>query len=193
MPRPREFDRDAALDKAMKLFWEKGFAATSTDSLLAEMGIGRQSLYNAFGDKRQLYLEVLRSYQQMSVGGHLKRLNEPASPLEGILGLLSGLAAKDRKTRALGCFGVSSIGEFGTSDPELRRLGEASGALLRARIAERIREGQALGEIDPGFEAEEGAAFVLMSMMGLQVTARAGAGVKDMRQLAAFAAARLKA
>jgi TetR/AcrR family transcriptional repressor of nem operon len=193
MPRPREFDRDAALDRAMKLFWEKGFAATSTDSLLAEMGIGRQSLYNAFGDKRQLYLEVLRSYQQMSVGGHLKRLNEPASPLEGILELLSGLAAKDRKIRALGCFGVSSIGEFGTSDPELRRLGEAAGALLRGRIAERIREGQALGEIDPGFEAEEGAAFVLMSMMGLQVTARAGAGVKDMQRLAAFAVERLKA
>jgi AcrR family transcriptional regulator len=176
----------------MRLFWEKGFAATSTDSLLKEMDIGRQSLYNAFGDKRQLYLEVLRSYQQMSIGGHLKRLNEPASPLEGIFQLLSGLAVTDRKLRGLGCFGVSSIGEFGTSDPELRRLGEASGALLRARIAERIREGQALGEIDPGFAAEEGAAFVQTSMMGLQVTARAGAGLKDMQELAAFAVQRLK-
>jgi AcrR family transcriptional regulator len=193
MARPLEFDRDLALERAMKLFWEKGFAATSTDSLLAEMGIGRQSLYNAFGDKRQLYAEVLRSYQQRSIADHMKRLTKPESPLEGLFELLSGLAARDRKVRALGCFGVSSIGEFGTSDPELRRLGEAAGALLRARIAERIREGQAAGEIDPAIEADEGAAFVQTSMMGLQVSARAGAGMQHMQQVAAFVVARLKA
>lgn len=192
MARPREFDRDAALGAAMELFWEKGFAATSTDHLVKAMGIGRQSLYNAFGDKRQLYIEVLQAYQQRSIGGHLKRLDDPASPLEGILALLDGLAPRDRRLRALGCFGVSSIGEFGTSDPELRRAGEAGGALLRRRIAERMREGQALGEIDPNLDADEGAAFVLVSMMGLQVSARAGAGAKDMQRLAAFAVERLK-
>lgn len=193
MARPREFDREAALEKAMKLFWAKGFASTSTDDLIKEMGIGRQSLYNAFRDKRQLYLEVLHSYQQMSLGAHLKRLNEPASPLAGISKLLSGLAVKDDKVRALGCFGVSSIGEFGNSDPELKCLSEAGGAVMRGRIVVRIREGQEMGEIDPSFEADEAAAFVLMAMMGLQITARAGGSVKDMQQLAAFTVKRLKA
>ena len=76
MVRPREFDRDAALDRAMQVFWAKGFAATSTEDLVAAMGIGRQSLYNAFGDKRRLYLESLEAYQQLDgsadhVGGAL--------------------------------------------------------------------------------------------------------------------------
>ncbi len=177
----------------MKLFWAKGFASTSTDDLIKEMGIGRQSLYNAFGDKRRLYLEVLHSYQQASIGAHLKRLDEPASPLAGISRLLSGLALKDGEVRALGCFGVSSIVEFGASDPELRCVGEAGGAVMRGRILARIREGQAIGEIDPSFEAEEAAAFVLTTMMGLQVTARAGASAKNMRQLAAFTVKRLAA
>ncbi|WP_155737462.1 TetR/AcrR family transcriptional regulator, partial [Agrobacterium tumefaciens] len=63
MARPREFDRDAALEKALRVFWSKGFAATSTDDLREAMGIGRQSLYGAFGDKRKLYLEALDAYQ----------------------------------------------------------------------------------------------------------------------------------
>jgi TetR/AcrR family transcriptional repressor of nem operon len=57
MVRPREFDRDEALDRATRAFWAKGYASTSTEDLLAAMNIGRQSLYNAFGDKRKLYLE----------------------------------------------------------------------------------------------------------------------------------------
>lgn len=59
MVRPREFDRGEALQRAMRVFWAKGFAATSTDDLVQAMGIGRQSLYNAFGDKKRLYLEAL--------------------------------------------------------------------------------------------------------------------------------------
>ena len=53
---PREFDREIALERATGIFWAKGYASTSTEDLLAAMGIGRQSLYNAFGDKRALYL-----------------------------------------------------------------------------------------------------------------------------------------
>ncbi|MDM0019491.1 TetR/AcrR family transcriptional regulator [Variovorax saccharolyticus] len=193
MVRPREFDRDAALERATQLFWAKGFAATSTDSLVKEMGIGRQSLYNAFGDKRQLYLQVLQSYRERSLSGHLRRLTTPASPLSGISDLLSGLAATDDDVRALGCLGVGSVGEFGTSDPELQRLNESASVWMCSRIATRIREGQKIGEIAPGFDADEAARFVLLTMTGLQLAARSGASIADIQQLAAFAVARLKA
>src|SRR6267142_1909851 len=59
MARPREFDRDAAVQRAMSVFWRKGYAATSTDDLLRAMNIGRQSMYDTFGDKHRLYLEAL--------------------------------------------------------------------------------------------------------------------------------------
>ena len=74
MARPREFDREEALERATGVFWAKGYASTSTDDLLTAMGIARQSLYNAFQDKRALYLEALERYQRTTTAGHLHYL-----------------------------------------------------------------------------------------------------------------------
>lgn len=193
MARPREFDREAALQKAMDLFWAKGFAATSTDDLVKAMGLGRQSLYNAFGGKRQLYVEALRAYQLQSIAGHLQRLNAPASPLDGIRDLLTGLAPDDDARRALGCMGVGSVGEFGVTDAELMRMRAEASAGLDARLTARVREGQDLGEIAPAADAHDIARFVQMTMTGLQLAARGGAGAEDLRKLATFAVDRVRA
>jgi TetR/AcrR family transcriptional regulator, transcriptional repressor for nem operon len=186
MARPREFDRDAALQRAMEVFWSKGFAATSTEELLSAMGIGRQSLYNAFGDKRQLYVEALRAYQLGSIGDHVRRLTAPASPIAGIEDLLVGLAHEDDARRALGCMGVGSVGEFGTSDPELVALREKASPVLHNRLLQRIGEGHAKGEIDPALEPGATASFIQMTMNGLQTAARAGSSLAEMRGMARF-------
>jgi len=193
MVRPREFDRNAALERAMKVFWAKGYAATSTDELLDAMKIGRQSLYNAFGDKRRLYLEALDTYQRQTTAGHLKRLSDPFSPSEGILDLLIGLVAEDDELRAMGCMGVGSVGEFGASDPELAALRAKVAPLLWSRLIDRVREGQASGEFDRNMDPAEAAVFIQMTMSGLQIGARGGAGVEELRRIARFAVDRLKA
>src|SRR6201986_529416 len=162
MARPREFDRNEALDRATRVFWAKGYASTSTEDLLDAMDIGRQSLYNAFGDKRKLYLEALERYQRESNANNLQRLNSSASPLGGIEALLLGLISKDESERALGCMGVRAICEFGAADPELVALRSKVGPKLSRRLVERIREGQACGEIDRSIDAREAAAFVQM-------------------------------
>ncbi|HEY9345528.1 MAG TPA: TetR/AcrR family transcriptional regulator [Inquilinus sp.] len=177
----------------MQVFWAKGFAATSTDDLVQAMGIGRQSLYNAFGDKRRLYLEALEAYQQGTVAGHLKRLGAPASPVAGLRDLLLGLIAEDDGLRGLGCMGVGSVGEFGVSDPEVAALRAKAAPLLQARLVERLREGQADGEIVPEMDAGDAAEFIQMTMTGLQLAARGGAGLEDLRRMAAFAVNRLTA
>lgn len=177
----------------MQVFWAKGFAATSTEDLVRAMGIGRQSLYNAFGDKRQLYLEALETYQRKSVSGHLDRLTAAPSPLAGIAALLLGLVPPDDCLRAMGCMGVGSIGEFGAEDPELTALRAKAAQPLQARLAERLREGQALGEIDWDMKPEDAAAFIQLSMAGLQLAARGGGAHKDLRRLARFTIDRLKA
>ena len=192
MARPREFDRDQALDRAMRVFWAKGYAWTSTDDLLAAMKIGRQSLYNAFGDKRKLYVEALDRYQRASRVGHLARLNSCPSPLDGIEALLVGLIAEDDRARALGCMGVSAIGEFGAADPELVMLRSKAGSTLVKRLTERIREGQARGEVDPSINGQEAAAFVQMTMQGIQLGARGGSNARSLRALAKFAISRLR-
>jgi TetR/AcrR family transcriptional repressor of nem operon len=192
MARPREFDRDDALDRAISVFWAKGYASTSTEDLLAAMNIGRQSLYNAFGDKRKLYLEALERYQQESNTRHQARLNSQASPLSGIEALLLGLIDQDDGIRSLGCMGIGAIAEFGAADPELVMLRSKVGPRLFKRLAERIREGQACGEVDSLIDAREAAAFLQMTMQGIQLSARAGGDVKSLRALARFAINRLR-
>ncbi|WP_321921871.1 TetR/AcrR family transcriptional regulator [Paraburkholderia guartelaensis] len=193
MVRPREFDRDEALGRALRVFWAKGYASTSTEDLLAAMNIGRQSLYNAFGDKRKLYLEALERYQGESTAGHIERLNGSASPLAGIEALLLGLVADDEDERALGCMGVVAMSEFGAADPELVALRNKVAPRLSKRLVERIREGQACGEIDPDLDARQAAAFVLMTMQGIQLAARGGSDAKSLRALARFAIDRYRA
>ncbi|HVJ51739.1 MAG TPA: TetR/AcrR family transcriptional regulator [Aliidongia sp.] len=192
MARPREFDRDVALERATGVFWAKGYASTSTEDLLAAMGIGRQSLYNAFGDKRALYLEALERYQRATSSGHLQRLKAPVSPLAGIEALLLGLIAEDAGQRALGCMGVGAVSEFGVGDPALAELRAKVGPVLFSCLIDRLCEGQARGEIDPAMNAEDAAGFIQMTMTGLQLAARSGAGADAMRSLARFAVDRLK-
>ncbi len=176
----------------MRVFWAKGFAATSTDDLLQAMGIGRQSLYNAFGDKQQLYREALAAYQRGTLSGHMSRLNAPVSPIEGLYALLEGLTAEDDAQRVLGCMGVGSLSEFGMRDPVLAEQRGKLGTLLGARIAERIREGQGAGEIAGAIDPDEAAAFIQLTMSGLQLAARGGAGAEDLAGLARFAIDRLR-
>ena len=192
MVRPREFDRDEALDRATSAFWAKGYASTSTEDLLAAMNIGRQSLYNAFGDKRKLYLEALERYQRESTARNLERLNSSTSPLGGIEALLLGLISKDDSVRSLGCMDVSAICEFGAADPELVLLRSKVGPRLFRRLVERIREGQACGEVDLAIDAREAAAFLQMTMQGIQLGARAGGNVKTLGALARFAIERFR-
>jgi AcrR family transcriptional regulator len=192
MARPREFDRELALERATDLFWAKGYGSTSTEDLLAAMGIGRQSLYNAFGDKRALYLEALERYQRATTAGHAQRLKAPDSPLAGVEALLLGLIAEDDGRRSMGCMGVGAISEFGAGDPALAELRASVGPALFSCLVERLREGQAQGEIDRAMNADEAARFIQMTMTGLQLAARSGASAEALRALARFAVDRLK-
>ncbi|HZC16366.1 MAG TPA: helix-turn-helix domain-containing protein [Caulobacteraceae bacterium] len=192
MARPREFDRELALERATDVFWANGYASTSTEELLAAMGIARQSLYNAFGGKRALYLEALEAYQRATTSGHLQRLKAPASPLAGIEALLLGLIAEDDGRRAMGCMGVGAVSEFGAGDAAMAELRAKVGPPVLASLVTRLREGQATGEVDPAMDAEDAARFVQMTMTGLQLAARGGGAAEALRSLARFAVDRLK-
>jgi TetR/AcrR family transcriptional regulator, transcriptional repressor for nem operon len=192
MARPREFDRDEALERATGVFWAKGFASTSTDDLLTAMGIGRQSLYNAFQDKRALYLEALERYQRTTTAGHLQRLNGAASPIAGVKALLLGLISDTDDTRALGCMGVGAICEFGATDPDIAALRSKISPVLDGRLVERLKEGQAAGEIDCSLDCAAAASFIQMTMQGMQLAARGGIDATSLRAQARFIVERLK-
>ena len=192
MARPREFDRDAAVELAMLVFWRKGYAATSTDDLLCAMNIGRQSMYDTFGDKHRLYLEALEKYQRESVAENIRRLRSTASPLAGIEAFVIGIIASDKSVREKGCMGVGSICEFGNTDTDLVALRAKSGGAQHRALIERLRHAQAANEIGANVDIEHAARFVETMMFGLQVSAKAGASLQSLRDTAAFAIASLR-
>src|SRR5580704_7173685 len=122
MSRPKEFDRAEALAAAKVVFWKKGYDATTTDYLRHAMKIGRQSLYDSFGGKRPLYLEVLQRYNTESVIAQITRLRAAKSPLVGIRNLLLALAEEPEKRRKLGCMGSRLSAHSATRILRLRRL-----------------------------------------------------------------------
>ena len=91
------------------------------------MNIGRQSMYDTFGDKHRLYLEALERYQRERVAENIRRLRSTASPLAGIEALVIGIIASDKSVHERGCMGVGSICEFGKTDPDLVTLRARSG------------------------------------------------------------------
>src|ERR1700730_15432589 len=169
MARPREFNREEALERATGVFWAKGYASTSTDDLLTAMGIARQSLYNAFGDKRALYLEALERYQRTTIAGHLQRLNGAASPIAGVEALLLGLISDTDDILGLGCMGVGAICEFGSTDPDIAALRSKVSPVLHSRLAERLKAGQAAGEIDRSLDCARAASFIRMKIGRVQL------------------------
>src|SRR5258707_14880541 len=119
MARPKEFDRDRALMKAMELFWQQGYEATSTDDLVRAIGIGRQSMYDTFGDKHRLYLEALRLYEANSGAEFFKRIYESPSPFVAICDYILCIAGGTSADRARGCFIVNATNELAASDPDV--------------------------------------------------------------------------
>jgi AcrR family transcriptional regulator len=191
MARPSEFDRDEAIASAIKVFARHGFEAASTSDLLEGMGIGRQSLYGAFGDKRRLFLEALRRYAVDSLA-QMRGALETGTAAEGIeAALLVGLGSSD--DIETGCLGVGSIIEFSRSDPDVNAQNDAAGLAVIASFAERVREGMAAGQFDPALDPEAAASMLLALRSGLKVSARGGASEADLRDAARLALRGLRA
>jgi AcrR family transcriptional regulator len=122
MARPKEFNQDSALRKAVRLFSQQGFAATSTDDLMRAMHVGRQSMYDTFGDKRALFLKALEMDVTESVHAIGAELEKTDSALSAIQDALVTFAERGDLSSAEGCMGLNAISEFGQRDPEVTRI-----------------------------------------------------------------------
>jgi TetR/AcrR family transcriptional regulator, transcriptional repressor for nem operon len=191
MARPREFDRDEALKHAISVFWAKGFEAASTEDLLAAMKIGRQSLYDTFGDKRRLYLEALGRYQAVNTGNQIALLEAETSPLAGIRRMLMATASADPAFRSLGCMDVGAISEFGQGDEEVIGMSRESGALLHEALERALKKARAAREVPADIDIAGAARFIQTTLRGLKVSAKAGLDTAGLRQVVDFTMAAL--
>ena len=176
MARTKDFDEQAVLQKAICLFWNKGYNGTSMQDLVEGLGISRSSLYDTFGDKHQLYLKALDAYQ-LQYGTRLCKLTgESASAKDAIRQILDLvitdlLADEQRK----GCFVVNAGIELANHDQDVNKMICQTEQQLEQAFAKVIRRGQEKGEIDKGKDAQALARFLNNTVKGMQVSVKATA------------------
>lgn len=183
--RPRAFDRDIALARAMETFWEYGYEATSMTGLTAAMGISSPSLYAAFGSKERLFREAVELYERTAGEPVSRALVEQPTAYDAVAAMLR-TNARDYTGpgHPTGCMIVLSAlncSESGAGARDhlagIRRDGTDA---LRARLDQAVRE----GELPPGTDTSGAAAFYTAVLQGMSVQARDGAGRAELERIA---------
>jgi TetR/AcrR family transcriptional regulator, transcriptional repressor for nem operon len=188
MPRPKEFNPDDAIEKAMQVFWHKGYEATSMEDLLSAMNLNRGSLYDTFGDKRQLFLKVVDRYCTTFVDSKFSLLDQPGPALPTLRRFIQGMiegALADPQRR--GCLISNSVMELSPHEKEI--AGTLRKALKMAEdtffkvLARAQQQGELQKEQDPLTLAQ----FLVTMMQGAIVMIKAGAPADVVKQSAEIA------
>lgn len=166
MPRPKSFDPEAVLAKAMDVFWEKGYDAASITDLTAAMGINRFSLYDTFGDKHTLYLRALEFYQQSVVSSLIEKI-DGISSLEALESFFFRMIEYQHSCTGKCCMVQKAAASIAAADDETRDLLEQ----IRARCLdayrgaiERIRDN---GELSSDLDPKDSAWMLMILQSGL--------------------------
>jgi AcrR family transcriptional regulator len=179
--RPRSFDRDAALQRAIEVFWSKGYEATSLHDLTQAMGINPPSLYAAFGDKERLYLEALERYQDWRREILGRMLNEAPTARAGVEMVLRESATEISKSgHPRGCMVAMSIANCSSTSPEAQARMAERRAMGRRRVKERIDRGIREGDVPPGTDSAALADFYHAVFIGMAMQAREGASRRNL-------------
>ena len=187
MARPKEFDQDKALRKAVRLFSQQGFAATSTDKLMRVMEVGRQSMYDTFGDKRALFLKALEMYVTESVHAINVELERPGSALSAVQNALATFAERNDLSSAEGCMGLNAISEFGRRDADVTRIIRNAARVQRQTLMHVLTRAINQGGLSPDADLDSMADFFESTLAGIRMAAKAGKSRQALRNIAAFA------
>jgi AcrR family transcriptional regulator len=196
MARQRAFDKEAALDSALRAFWRRGYEATSIAELTAAMGIRPPSLYGAFGDKRRLFEEAVRHYQETYGSFPMRALAEEPTARKAVERLLRELAVEyTNPDHPPGCLINSATVDVSPGlDPG---SGSGSGEVMayvrrfreeaRAAIKSRLDHDVATGQLPLDTDAAGLATFFTSVVSGMSAQARDGASTADMLLVAELA------
>jgi AcrR family transcriptional regulator len=186
--RPRQFDADETLDRALEVFWARGYEGATLPELTRAMGINRPSLYAAFGNKEDLFRAALARYQTGPLSFVADALNEPTARAAAAA-ILSGFIRCIHRDRghARGCLIVSGALACGAEAEPVRRalarLREETVSALRERFERAVREHDLPADTDCAALAR----YVATVLNGLAVQAASGATEAELRQVVALA------
>ncbi|ACS99272.1 TetR/AcrR family transcriptional regulator [Paenibacillus sp. JDR-2] len=168
MARSKEFDIDAVLLKAMKLFWTQGYEKTSIQDLVEHMGIHRRSIYDTFGDKHALYLMALKHYSHTVWSSIEQRAQSSLSTKAAIRSVMEAAIAQNEE-RPKGCLMVNTAVELAMHDPELETCVNQSWSGTEELFRKLIIKGQQAGELSASLDPELLAPYLNNALIGLRV------------------------
>ncbi|MFG1945919.1 TetR/AcrR family transcriptional regulator [Nonomuraea sp. NPDC048826] len=176
MARSKEFDPDAALQRALELFWERGYEATSMADLVERLGIARASLYATFGGKRELYLQTLHRYVRSRDPAVLDALSQPGPVLPAVRALIRTYAAESSGDDRRGCMVVNAAVELAPRDEAAAAFVEASWSHLETVLTSALTRARAQGELSEDKDPRALARMLLVFMQGMRVLGRTSGG-----------------
>lgn len=170
MARTKEFDCERALDDALRLFWEKGYEATSVQNLVDATGVNRASLYDTFGSKSELFQKVLDRFAL--TGNNIEHATLGVAPgLERIRAALRQ-AGEQCRSDVRGCLVVNAVVERATRDHAMEKIGEESRVGLEQFFMRSLEAAERRGEIGRGKDLRALARYLVNVLFGLRVTAK---------------------
>ena len=185
--RPKEFDRDAALEKAMELFWTRGYEATGLRDLLDHMGIGRQSLYDTFGDKHGLFIAAVKHYDQCITEGIIAQLRAAGSPLQNVRKTLAGISDSVTDGKCRGCLLTNTLVEVAPHDSEVAAAAKSVLSRVENGFRRTLQQAVKEGELPKDANVRALARYLTSTVQGLVVMGKASvsrAAVKDIVNVA---------
>lgn len=186
MARPRSFDQDAVLRAVRDQFWATGYAGTSVDDILAATGLGKGSLYGAFGDKHKLFLRVFDDYCTAVTEAVRQALDGPDA---GAYGRLRAhvLAVADATASDLclrGCLLAKATAERAAQDPAVAARGRQTFEALEELIASCIAAAQRAGDIKADADPARLAGLLLAVLRGIEALGKGGSRPASLRAIA---------
>jgi TetR/AcrR family transcriptional repressor of nem operon len=174
MARPKEFIVEEALEKAMEVFWKKGFEGSSFQDICAHTGVQKASLYGAFGDKKALYLAALTMYTEHGFRDMESALESSQDPAEALGEALAHTLSQQKSSTTKGCMCVNAAVELGGLDDEITTALNLHFERMRTLLATTFERGQAVGEFRSEIDPKVAGAFLQVLWYGLYVAARSG-------------------
>lgn len=189
--RPRAFDMDAALERALDVFWRKGYEGASLSDLTEAMGINRPSLYAAFGNKEELFQKVVNRYVEGAGALMREALREP-KVRDGVERLLLGAAgsscdSQNPTTGPRGCLLVQGALVCSEASDAMRQELIARRVDSEAALRQRFEQAKTDGDLPPGVDCADLARYISTVMQGMSVQAAAGTGSEELRRVVAIA------
>lgn len=182
--RPRGFDADEALEKAMLVFWRRGYDGVSLSDLARAMGITKTSLYAAFGNKDDLFRKALVRYGEGPAAYAVTALDEPTAREVAAAYLKGSVLTCTWPGGPAGCLSTQAFMAAGHLEKPLREALDAWRVQNRARLSDRFRRAIAEGDLPPRADPDVLARYLMTTADGLAVQAAAGAGRAELQQVA---------